>query len=74
MHSFGDQSAQFNADVVEMESFALFYIAKRFNRSALSVNLCSDSVNSGGAEMSPSQRVEKTLEMTEEVLKTLCME
>lgn len=73
-YSFGDQSAQFNADVVEMESFALFYIAKRFNRSALSVNLCSDSVNSGGAEMSPSQRVEKTLEMTEEVLKTLCME
>lgn len=72
-YSFVNEHSQLNADVVEMESFALFYIANKFNRSALSVNLCSDEVNVGGAEMPPSQRVEKTLEMTEEVLKTLCV-
>ena len=60
------------AQTVDMETFALLLLAEKFDRQANSINLCSDSLTSKSTQLSPDQRVNQTLEMTEEVLNQLC--
>lgn len=63
--------AKYGVIAVDMETHALYFIASKFNREALTVNLVSDSLVSGEKEMSSEERSTKVDDITLRVLESL---
>lgn len=63
--------AKYGVLAVDMETHVLYFIAAKFNRQALSVNLVSDSLVNNEQEMTSYERTTQVDEITERVLETL---
>ncbi|WP_434342594.1 purine-nucleoside phosphorylase [Mycoplasma capricolum] len=60
-----------NLDVVDMESFALFYLANHFNKKAATILTVSDNLNDHSNDLTAKQREIATLKMYQDVLEKL---
>ncbi|AGJ91015.1 purine-nucleoside phosphorylase [Mycoplasma putrefaciens] len=58
-------------DVVDMESYALFYLANHFNRKAATILTVTDNLNDHSNDMTADQREQATLDMYKNVLNKL---
>lgn len=68
---WGNKLAKYGVLAVDMETHALYHIASRHNRQALTVNLVSDSVVSNQKPMTPEERSFKVDEITSRALESL---
>lgn len=68
---WGIKLANYGVLAVDMETHALYHIASKYGRQALTVNLVSDSVVGNQQPMTPEDRVIKVKEITTRALESL---